>query len=89
LKSVGITEYYPRGNVEILGDARKKQRLGLAIFAKTCIQRVRPKFEGHFGIELKPFKFWYKMDGQSDIRKVVGYNAKNLTSRQERKDKSP
>jgi hypothetical protein len=56
LKSVGIPEYYLGGNVEFLEKAWKNQRLGLAISAKTYIQKVIPKFEGLFGKEFKPIK---------------------------------
>jgi hypothetical protein len=56
LKIVVIPEYYLGGNVEILGDAWKNQQLGLVISAKTYIQNVIPKFESHFGKELKPVK---------------------------------
>jgi hypothetical protein len=56
LKSVGIPEYYLGGNVEFLEKAWKNQRLGLAISAKTYIQKVIPKFEGLFGKDFKPIK---------------------------------
>jgi hypothetical protein len=36
--------------------AWKNQQLGLALSAKTYIQNVIPKFEGHFGEEFKPIK---------------------------------
>jgi hypothetical protein len=57
-KSVGIPEYYLGGNVELLGKAWNNQRLGLglALSAKTYIQKVIPKFEGLFGKEFKPIK---------------------------------
>jgi hypothetical protein len=52
-KSVGIPEYYLGGNVELLGEAWNNQRLGLglALSAKTYIQKVIPKFEGLFAIK--------------------------------------
>jgi hypothetical protein len=56
LKSVGIPEYYLGGNVESLGETWNNQGLGLAISAKTYIQDVIPKFEGHFGKEFKSTK---------------------------------
>jgi hypothetical protein len=56
LKSVGIPEYYSGGNVELLQNTWKNQRLGLALSAKTYIQKVIPKFEGLFGKEFKPIK---------------------------------
>jgi hypothetical protein len=56
LKSVGIPEYYLGGNVEFLGEAWKSQGLGLAISAKTYIQKVIPKFESLFCKEFKPIK---------------------------------
>jgi hypothetical protein len=56
LKSVGLQECYFGGNVQSLGEAWKNQGLGLAISAKTYIQIVIPKFEGHFGKEFKPIK---------------------------------
>jgi hypothetical protein len=49
LKSVGIPEYYLGGNVELLGEAWMNQGLGLALSAKTYIQKIIPKFEGLFG----------------------------------------
>jgi hypothetical protein len=55
-KSVGIPEYYFGGNVEFPGEAWKNQGLGLALSAKTYIQKVIPKFEGLFGKEFKPIK---------------------------------
>jgi hypothetical protein len=42
--------------VEFLGEAWKKQGLGLALSAKAYIQNVIPKFEGLFGKEFKPIK---------------------------------
>jgi hypothetical protein len=45
-KNVDIPEYYLGGNVEFLGEAWKNQGLGLALSAKTWIQRIAPKFEG-------------------------------------------
>jgi hypothetical protein len=56
LKSVGIPEYYFSGNVEFLGEAWKNHGLGLALSAKTYIQNIIPKFEGHFGKDFKPIK---------------------------------
>jgi hypothetical protein len=56
LNTVGISEYYLDGNIEILGEAWKNQGLGLAISAETYIQNVIPKFEGLFGKEFKPIK---------------------------------
>jgi hypothetical protein len=53
LNSVGIPEYYLGGNVEFLGETWKNQGLGLALSAKTYIQKVIPKFEGLFGKEFK------------------------------------
>jgi hypothetical protein len=54
LMSVGIPEYYLGANVESLGEAWKNQGLGLALSAKTYIQSVIPKLEGHFGKGCKP-----------------------------------
>ena len=56
LKNVSIPEYYLGGNVEFLGDSWKNQGLGLAIYTRTYIQNVIPKFESLFGKELKPIK---------------------------------
>jgi hypothetical protein len=56
LKSIGITEYYFGGNVELLVEAWKNQGLGLALSQKTYIQNAIPKFEGLFGKEFKPIK---------------------------------
>jgi hypothetical protein len=56
LKGVGIPEYYLGGNVEFLGEAWKNHGLGLALSAKTYIQNIIPKFEGHFGKDFKPIK---------------------------------
>jgi hypothetical protein len=56
LKSVGVSEYYLGGNVELLGEAWKNQGLGLALSAKTYIQNVITKFEGIFGKEFKHIK---------------------------------
>jgi hypothetical protein len=56
LKSVEIPEYQFGGNVEFLGEAWKNQGLGLSLSAKTYIQNVIPKFEGHFGKDLSPSK---------------------------------
>jgi hypothetical protein len=51
-----LEKIYLGGNVEFLGDAWKKQGLGLGISARTYIQNVIPKFENLFGKELKPIK---------------------------------
>jgi hypothetical protein len=56
LKGVGIPEYYLGGNLQFLGEAWFFQGLGLALSAKTYIQNVIPKFEGHFGKEFKAIK---------------------------------
>jgi hypothetical protein len=56
LKSVGMSEYYLRGNVEFLGEACKKQGLALALSGKFYTQNFIPKFEGFFGKEFKPIK---------------------------------
>jgi hypothetical protein len=42
--------------VELLGEAWKNQRLGLALSTKTYIQNTVPKFEGLFGKEFKAIK---------------------------------
>jgi hypothetical protein len=39
LNIVGISEYYLGGNVKLLGETWKNQGLGLAISAKTYIQK--------------------------------------------------
>jgi hypothetical protein len=54
LKSVGIPEYYLRGNVEFLGEAWKNQGLELALSGKMYTQNVIPKFEGFFARNLSP-----------------------------------
>jgi hypothetical protein len=56
LKSVGFPEYYLGKNLEPLGESWKNQGLELALSAKTYIQNVIPKFEGHFGKEFKSIK---------------------------------
>jgi hypothetical protein len=56
LKNARIPGYYLGRNVEFLGDAWKKQGLGLAISARTYIQNAIPKFKNLFGKELKPIK---------------------------------
>jgi hypothetical protein len=87
LKGVGIPEYYLGGNVEFLGEAWKNQGLGLALSAKTYIQNVIPKLEGHFGNEFKPIKTpmsegYYPdvddsplctEDDSSKYRSIIGY----------------
>jgi hypothetical protein len=53
LKNVGIPEYHLIGSVDFHGDSWKNQGIGLDISARPCIQNVIPKFESHFGKELK------------------------------------
>jgi hypothetical protein len=54
--SKGIIEYYLGGNEEFLGEASKNQGLGLAMYAKTYVLNVIPKFEGLFSKDFKPIK---------------------------------
>jgi hypothetical protein len=49
LNSIGIPDSHLDESVEFLGEARKNQGLGLAIYAKTYIQSIIPKFEVLFG----------------------------------------
>jgi hypothetical protein len=66
LKSVGISEYYLGGNVEILGETWKNQGLGLllrlVLSAKIYIKNVVLKFEGLFGKDFKPIKSIFTLD---------------------------
>jgi hypothetical protein len=55
LKNVGTPECLD-GDVESLGDLWMNQALILAIFARTYIKNVIPKFKSLFGKELKPIK---------------------------------
>jgi hypothetical protein len=48
LNNLDTPEYYLGGNVEFLKESWKNQGLGLALFTRTHIQNIIPKFESRF-----------------------------------------
>jgi hypothetical protein len=60
--SVSVPEYYLGGNVKLLGETWKNHGSGLAIYARSYIQNVIPKFESILARGLYPSRHQYMKD---------------------------